>query len=181
MRARVLVSVAVAAAVALGTAGCEFMTPQSTTERYDASDGVSLTVGKVDVRNAILITKNNRSARFVATLVNNTNDPQTVTIELGNSSADTESVVVEANGDLDLGASTNTPVVFEKADAKAGSLHKMFFTYPGAEGGSVRVPVLTGAMSEYSSLVPTPSRTPTTSPTSTDVPTPSATATATAG
>jgi hypothetical protein len=179
VRARVLVSVAVAAAVALGTAGCEFMTPQSTTEHYDASDGVSITVGKVDVRNAILITKNNRSARFVATLVNNTNDPQTVTIELGDSAADMQTVVVAADQHLDLASPKNTSVVFEKANAKAGSLRKMFFTYPGAEGGSVRVPVLTGAMEEYSSLVPTP--TPSATPTSTFVPTPSATATTAAG
>jgi hypothetical protein len=157
------------------------MTPQTTTERYNASDGVSITVGKVDVRNALLFTKNNRSARFVATLVNTSKDPQSVTIELGNSSADTATVVVEANAEVDLGSSANTPVVFAKADAKAGSLHKVFFTYPGAEGGSVRVPVLNGALSEYSSLVPTPSRTATSSPTSTIVPTPSATATPVGG
>lgn len=135
------------------------MTPQSTTEHYDASDGVSLTVGRIDVRNAILFTDNGTSARFVATLVNNSDSRKVVTIQAKGESSDETDVTVPANSSLDL-AKADDQVVFRKLGSKPGVLTKVFFTYPGAEGASVRVPVLTGALEEYKTLVPTPSSTP---------------------
>ncbi|KQO63483.1 hypothetical protein [Curtobacterium sp. Leaf261] len=180
-------SVAVAATIALGTAGCGFMTPQSTTEHYDASDGVSVTVGKVDVRNAILFTDDGESARFVATLVNNSDSRKVVTIQAKGKNSDETDVTVPANSSLDL-AKDSDAVVFDRLGSKAGVLTRVFFTYPSAEGASIRVPVLTGALEEYKTLLPTPSSTatvPATDPTLTPAPytdaTPSESATPAAG
>ncbi|MFZ7087526.1 hypothetical protein [Curtobacterium sp. RRHDQ10] len=160
-------SVAVAASIALGTAGCEFMTPQSTTEHYDASDGVSTNVGSVDVRNAILLTSDGESARFIATLVNNSDSAKTLTIQAADKSSDTQEVRIPANTSLDLAHDSRaTQVVFDSLGSKAGVLTRVFLTYPSAEGSSIRVPVLDYQLPEYSTLEPTPSSTSTVPPTS---------------
>ncbi|RDI01338.1 hypothetical protein DEU32_102368 [Curtobacterium sp. AG1037] len=186
MRARVLVSVAVAATIALGATGCEFMSPAHTTEIKQITDGVNVTTGKLDIRNALFISDRGEDARFIGTVINtDESEDITLSIELG---GDTQTVVVPAGSRRDLG--TNTPtvsssegssaqegsdsqgteqtgakaVVFEGADARPGSLVKTYFSYSGAEGVSASVPVLTNAMEEYQSLAPSPSPTGTATP-----------------
>lgn len=164
MRPRVLVSVAVAATIALGATGCEFMSPAHTADIKQITDGVDVSAGKVDVRNALLISDDGESARFIGTLVNNDDqDDYTVSIEVG---GDTQTVDVPANTHVDLAMASGAgsddessvqegdttqgttagdaePIVFDNADAKPGSLVKVYFSYPDAEGVSANVPVLT--------------------------------------
>lgn len=175
LRARVLVSVAVAASIALGATGCEFMSPAHTKEIKQITDGVNVSTGSVDIRNALLISDNGDAARFLATLVNTSSDEDvTLSIEVG---GDTQTVEVPANSRLDLanptdptsddstqqGASeqgsqvaTGREVLFDQADAAPGSLAKVYFSYSGAEGVSATVPVLTSSLEEYQTLAPTP-------------------------
>ncbi|WP_439689336.1 hypothetical protein ACRQ4C_15730 [Curtobacterium sp. SP.BCp] len=178
MRARVLVSVAVAATIALGATGCEFVSPVGTAEIQQVTDGVNAKTGSIDIRNALLISDDGESARFIGTFVNNSDSEDvTLSIEVG---GDTETIDVPKNSRVDLAASgsaaTPTPtkgtesngegtqgstpapgtdVVFDQADAKPGSLVKVYFSYSGAEGVSVNVPVLTTAQEEYATLAPT--------------------------
>ncbi|MDK8173074.1 hypothetical protein QP735_11085 [Curtobacterium citreum] len=179
-------SVAVAATIALGATGCEFMSPAHTTEIKQITDGVNVTTGKLDIRNALFISDRGEDARFIGTVINtDESEDITLSIELG---GDTQTVVVPAGSRRDLG--TNTPtvsssegssaqegsdsqgteqtgakaVVFEGADARPGSLVKTYFSYSGAEGVSASVPVLTNAMEEYQSLAPSPSPTRTATP-----------------
>lgn len=179
-------SVAVAATIALGATGCEFMSPAHTTEIKQITDGVNVTTGKLDIRNALFISDRGEDARFIGTVINtDESEDITLSIELG---GDTQTVVIPANSRRDLG--TNTPtvsssegssaqegsdsqgteqtgakaVVFEGADARPGSLVKTYFSYSGAEGVSASVPVLTNAMEEYQSLAPSPSPTGTATP-----------------
>jgi hypothetical protein len=183
LRARVLVSVAVAATIALGATGCEFMSPAQTTEIKQITDGVNVTTGKVDIRNALLIADDAEGARFVGTIVNNAErDDVTLSIEVG---GDTQTVTVPANTHIDLGAAAepseqatasteegddttqgtaagqSREVVFDDADTKPGSLVKVYFSYSGAEGVSASVPVLTSQQEEYATLAPTSSPEPT--------------------
>lgn len=182
MRPRVLVSVAVAATIALGATGCEFMSPAHTVDIKQITDGVDVSTGKVDVRNALLISDDGESARFIGTLVNNDDqDDYTVSIEIGGA---TQTVDVPANTHVDLamagGAGSDDessvqegdttqgttagdaePVVFDNADATPGSLVKVYFSYPDAEGVSANVPVLTSSQEEYQTLAPSPTPTPT--------------------
>ncbi|WIB70454.1 hypothetical protein [Curtobacterium sp. MCBD17_026] len=182
MRPRVLVSVAVAATIALGATGCEFMSPAHTADIKQITDGVDVSAGKVDVRNALLISDDGESARFIGTLVNNDDqDDYTVSIEVG---GDTQTVDVPANTHVDLAMASGAgsddessvqegdttqgttagdaePIVFDNADAKPGSLVKVYFSYPDAEGVSANVPVLTSSQEEYQTLAPSPTPTPT--------------------
>jgi hypothetical protein len=175
------VSVAVAATIALGATGCEFISPAQTKEIKQITDGVNVTTGKIDVRNALIISDGGDDARFVGTLINNSATGRTVTIEVGDSS---DTVRVPANTHVDLAApagssssaessvqtgaetqgttaGTSDDVVFTGADITPGSLVKVYFSYPGAEGVSASVPVLTSSQEEYQTLAPTPTPTPT--------------------
>uniref|UniRef100_A0A942SWF9 DNA modification methylase n=1 Tax=Neobacillus citreus TaxID=2833578 RepID=A0A942SWF9_9BACI len=171
-------SVAVAATIALGATGCEFISPAQTKEIKQITDGVNVSTGTLDVRNALLISDDGDGARFVGTLVNtDEQDDITVSIEVG---GDTQTVEVGANTHVDLAASSASSdsssvqegdttqgtaagepqdVVFSDAEATPGSLVKVYFSYSGAEGVSANVPVLTSAQEEYATLAPTPTPT----------------------
>lgn len=138
------------------------MTKAETQDIRQVTDGVNLEVGSLAVRNALLIaTPNGKNARFIATIVNQTNQSEALTIEAKDNSGDQKTVRIPANSTVDLAKSAKTDqVVFRKVDVKPGDLTKMFFTYPGASGASTGVPVLTGAMAEYATLVPTPAASP---------------------
>ncbi|MBT2501799.1 hypothetical protein [Curtobacterium sp. ISL-83] len=121
MRARVLVSVAVAASIALGATGCEFMSPAQTKEIKQITDGVNVTTGKLDVRNALLISDDGTGARFVGTLVNSSDSTDlTVSIEVGD---DTQTVQVPSNSHVDLAMPSATPSASpsDGAGSSAGS------------------------------------------------------------
>jgi hypothetical protein len=183
VRSRILASVAVAAAVALGATGCEFMTSADTTNIKDITDGVNVNVGKLNVRNALLIAnKSGSNARFVATVVNQTSSPEQLTIQAKDSSLHQQSIEVPANSTLDLAHDkTVDEVVFRGVHVTPGDLTKVYFSYPAVSGTSVKVPVLTGAMAEYATLVPTPvpAQTLHATPGATDTATPSDTASST--
>ncbi len=177
-------SVAVAATIAFGATGCEFLSPAHTQDIKQITDGVNVSTGKIDIRNALLIADTDEGARFVGTFVNTSaEDDYTVSIEVG---GDTQTVVVPANSHVDLGQAAqpseqatagtelgdttqgsnpapSSEVVFDGADVTPGSLVKVYFSYSGAEGVSASVPVLTSALEEYSTLAPTP--TPSSTPT----------------
>ncbi len=171
-------SVAVAATIALGATGCEFVSPVATSEIQQVTDGVNARTGSVDIRNALLISDDGEGARFIGTFVNNSDsDDVTLSIEVG---GDTKTIDLPASSRVDLaapgssstptatqGAETNgegtqgsTPaagsdVVFDQASVTPGSLVKVYFSYSGAEGVSLNVPVLTTAQGEYATLAPT--------------------------
>ncbi|WP_066518154.1 hypothetical protein [Curtobacterium ammoniigenes] len=178
MRTRLLGSVAVAAAIVVGASGCEFMTTPDTQQIRQITDGINLQVGSLSVRNALLISNPSGSnARFIATVVNMSNQSEELSIQAKDNSADQQTVSIPANATVDLAKSAKADqVVFHKVDVKPGDLTKVFFTYPGASGASAGIPVLTGAMAEYATLVPTPAASPTTPTTGTPYPSGAATA-----
>jgi hypothetical protein len=159
LRARVLVSVAVAATIALGATGCEFISPAETAHIKQVTDGIDASTGSIDVRNALLISDTGEDARFVGTLVNRGDVPRTVTLQLDGTD---ETVRVAGNSTVVLADDGQHDTVdFDGVTAKPGSLVKMYFSYSGAQGVSVTVPVLTSAQEEYQTLAPTPTPTPT--------------------
>lgn len=160
VKARVAASIALALAVAFGTAGCGFLAPQATTKHYDASDGVSGNVGEIDVRNAIIITdaKDGTVGNLVVTLVNNDTKSIDLSIQGGDQSAATAHVTVKPGQVKQLGndpqsASSNN-IFFANFKAKPGSLYSVYFQYGDETGLNLKVPVLDGALPEYADLVP---------------------------
>ncbi|TFC87739.1 hypothetical protein E3T28_04350 [Cryobacterium sinapicolor] len=156
MKARIIVSVVVAAGILLGTSGCNLWAPQSTTTMYDASDGVSGNVGDLAIRNAMLLSNDGAVANLVVTVVNKGDSAHSLSVQYDDGTEKvTQDVNVDANSSVTIGT-TDAPSVTVSADVAPGSLFPVFFQYGNETGVEVLVPVLDGSLEEYSTLLPTP-------------------------
>ena len=175
MRARIAVSVALAAGLLLGTTGCTFFSEQATLKQYDPSDGVGTTVGTVEVRNAILLTKNDgKLTSLVVDFINNGDSPVAMSVQYTSSSGKTTIVkALPANEVRSFGGGHGEQQLqLTNLKAKPGSLFPVFFQYGTETGKQVLVPVLDGTQKEYNTLLPTPKPKPTPPQTPTPTPTP---------
>lgn len=171
MRARIAATVVLAAGILVGTAGCGLFAPQATTIHYDASDGVSGSVGEVDVRNALLITNDGSSANLIVSLVNPGNTSRTMRVQYDSENGKvTDEITVSANDTVTLGDKGAPTVTLRDVKAEPGALFPVFFQYGNETGTQLLVPVLDGALDQYSTLTPTP--VPTATPGATDTPLP---------
>jgi len=174
VRARIMASVVVAAGVLLGTSGCNLFAPQATTMQYEAGDGVSGSVGSLDIRNAILLTDDGENANLLVTVVNSTGDDIELLVQYeGVEEKVDKTVDVEANSSTTFGGTDAPSLAFDSLNAAKGSLFPVFFQYGDNTGVELLVPVLDGSLSQYSEFVPTEKPTPTAtpSPASTEEPT----------
>ena len=163
MRARTMATVVVAAGILLGTSGCNLFAPQATTIQYDASDGVSGDLGKLAIRNALLITEDGEHANLVVHVVNSSADPIDLLVQYeGAGQKVTTTVTVDANATTEFGVGDGPRVDVETPIVNAGSLLPVFFQYGDLTGIELLVPVLDGTLPQYSTLVPT--ETPTAEP-----------------
>ncbi|GAB2902436.1 hypothetical protein ACXA45_08135 [Neomicrococcus lactis] len=140
----------VAALIAVGTAGCGAINQQATQMTYAASDGVAANVGDLKVRNLMLVTNDADSeARFLGTIVNDSDKAQSVTLTLESGNTTIE---VEPKSALKLEDSAN-----EKTISKAGKVPgEQVDATVEAEGQSanVAIPVVDGALPEYREYIP---------------------------
>ena len=162
MRARVIASVVLAAGVLLGTSGCNLLAPQSTTKRYDASDGVSGDVGDLAIRNAIVLSNDGTTGSLLVTVVNSGDSAHSLSVQFtGDSGKVTQKVTVKAGSTTAFGTEDSPVVALEAIEAQPGSLFPVFFQYGNETGVELLVPVLDGSLGQYSTLVPTATPTPT--------------------
>jgi hypothetical protein len=164
-RPRTLRAAALAAGVAvvgLALAGCS-ATNQITTENpYSASDGVRVVVGDVRGSNLLVISSaKGEPGTLIGGLVNDGDEPRTVTVAAGDDSTDVElgpkETVLLGGGDVPEDGTAD--VLFEAVSVPPGAVLQVTISTP--EDGSVtaNVPVLDGSLPEYATLVPTPSPT----------------------
>lgn len=173
--ARVLAAATVGAAVLVVAAGCNFISPQRTTQFYDASDGISVTVGDVKVLNALALTDDGSEASLVMSIVNSGDDDASVSFqyETADGSDETQTVDVDASSQVDLGTEPGqTQFVMSDIDVTPGALLPVFVQYGTETGKTLQVPVLTGELSEYATLLPTPTSSQAPAPESTTLPSP---------
>ncbi len=168
---RVAASAAVTALVAGALSGCMFVTPQQTARSYTPSDGVNAQVGSVKVRNVLLVTDDGSQANMLGLLSNSGDAAASVTLQYETTSGDeTTTLTVPAGGVLSLRPNADEQVAtsvttearsvqLDGLDATPGGLLNVGVTVSGEQPITLRVPVLTGKLSEYTGLVPTPSTT----------------------
>ncbi len=152
MKARLIASVVLAASVALGTSACNLVSPQATLKQYDASDGVSGSVGDLKIRNAMVITDDGENGNLLVS-VTNAGGAHSVAIQFGDSNETIEKIIPEEST-VSFGTDDDDAVFLEGIDAQAGSLMRVFFQYGDETGVELLVPVLDGALPEYSEFVP---------------------------
>lgn len=151
---RKLAAVAIAAAVALGTTGCTFISPVASLKAYDPADGVNSNVGAIKVRNLMILAKATGEAAIFGSLINQDSGAVATTVELhAHSSVETPEIPVQvgAGEKLDLGYNGGQalPLSFS---VKAGDLVEVHVTV-GADKVTLNVPVLDGTFTEYAPLV----------------------------
>lgn len=149
MKARLAASAALALGLAIGATGCSMVTYQATTEQYDASDGVSVSVGDLDLRNILVVSEDGVDGNLVMTVINTGDRDQTLQVK---SDAGTHELEVEANSTLVLGSDETEPLLLEGIDAEVGGLTDIFFQYASEEGIEKQVPVLDDRL--YEGLAP---------------------------
>ncbi|KQS17093.1 hypothetical protein [Frigoribacterium sp. Leaf186] len=165
---RVVSAAAVGAVVVLTAAGCNFISPQATTKQYDASDGYSVNVGSIQVRNAILLTAregDGDTASLSMVVLNTSDEAAQVSFEYPTTSGkQTQTIEVDGSSKVELGTEPGQDqFIIDSLDSDPGALVPVFVQYGTETGKSFNVPVLTGALSEYATLLPSP--TPSSDPT----------------
>ena len=150
MKARLAASAVLALGLAVGATGCSMVTYQATTEHYDASDGVSVTVGELALRNILVVSEDGEDGNLVMTVVNTGEDDQTLNIEPAG--ADPVELEVPAHETVVLGSDDTEPLLLEGIDAEVGGLTPIFFHASGEEGIEKDVPVLDSRL--YEGLAP---------------------------
>lgn len=165
MKVRIATAVALAVGLALGTAGCTFFAPQATLIHYDPSDGVSTTVGGIELRNLLVISPNGTDANLVGVMINSTGSDQTVSFQYtrhadGATQRVNEPVLLPAGAIVSFGNPGVQQLVFRDANVQPGALLSVFIQYGDETGKKVRIPVLDGSQPIYSDLTPSPTPTP---------------------
>jgi hypothetical protein len=158
VKPRHLASIAVATALVLGTTGCSMISPQATTIPYSAAEGVNVyDAGPLDVRNAFIVaTEDGAAGNFVAAIINDTDQPHRLRIEIGEGSATTfKTVNVPARTTVSLGTDGEAPLLIEGLDTPPGADIPGYFQSGDEDGELISVPVLDGELPYLAPLVPT--------------------------
>ena len=163
MRARLAASAVLIALVLGGTTACTFMTPQQTTQHYDPSDGIGATVGDIQVRNALLLTDDGKTASLLINFANDSAVGVDVKVQYENAGKTKVdgSVYVNAGSVTSLGAAADKKFVLTGIDAPAGNLFPLYIQYGNTPGQQLWVPVLNTKESQYAGLQPSSAQTPT--------------------
>jgi hypothetical protein len=177
VRRRIALAAVLAVGLALGTAGCTFFTPQATLIKYNPSDGVSLDVGQLQVRNAFAISPKNTDANLVGVFINSGSSAIDLNIQYtshtgGYAASKTIHETLKAGQVISFGNPGVKQAVFRGADVKAGALLNIFIQYGGTSGKNLQIPVLNNSAQAYQHLGPSPLPKPTPTATLTPSPTP---------
>lgn len=177
MKVRIAASVVVAGILATVLAGCYAFAVPQTHHLYDASDGVSVTVGDVKLINAVVFTEDGVDGNFTGTAANAGTSDVTLTLQYQSGSSKVDVTVdVPAGATIQLGDSSGDgQIPLAGIDTPPGALLKVYVQYGTVPGKQIDVPVLDGSLRQYDSLLPTPMPTPTPTPTGSATPTPTPT------
>jgi hypothetical protein len=157
VKLRFIASLAIGAALVVGTTGCSMISSQATTIQYSAAEGVNVHgSGPLEVRNALIVANEDGSeGNFVAAIVNQTDDQQTLHIEFGAGDDVIEKQIrVPANSVLSLGTEDTEPLLIKDLNTLPGADIPGYFQSGDAEGVLVSVPVLDGGLAYLAPLVP---------------------------
>ena len=172
MRARAVAAIALSGVLALGLAGCNFVTPAATTESYDPADGINLTVGDLELRNVLVITEDGDVGSLLGTAVNNTSSDIDFTLQWKTDGDWYEvELVAESNARTDFGFGDGEQVNLDNLGVEPGGLLDATVHVEETQKGA-QIPVLDTSFVEYEDSLPTPTPTPTETPEPTETPAP---------
>jgi hypothetical protein len=134
-------------------AGCAVFSPTGTGTNYNPSNGVNATVGSVLARDLVVIGQKGSAGLVSGALVNNGDQPQTVTITVKGSTAPVK-VDVPAGSLVTLGAADSGAQVGSGVlGAGDGALLAVTVSTPSGGAVTANVPVLP-PVREYATVTP---------------------------
>lgn len=175
MKARAIASIVAVGLMTASVAGCTFVVPIATQNRYDASDGINTQIGDVKILNALVITDDGVDGNLVGQAYNATSSTVQLTVQYDVEGTQSITVTLPPQTSTDLGYGSSGQTLLPKIGTKAGGLLPVYLQYGSEPGKQVSVPVLSNDLTPYSTLLPTPTPTPTPVRTATPVPSGSAT------
>lgn len=149
--ARRLLGVAPALGLALVLGACSATNPMTTMANYDASDGVSVEVGDLDVRNVlVLAAEEGGPGTLVAAATNRGADQLTARLTVEGATA---TVRLDARETVVLGPEQDRSLEIDAVGVRPGGFVDVEIQ---ADAGTttLRAPVLDGSLPEYADLVP---------------------------
>jgi hypothetical protein len=174
VKIRAILALVVALAVTTGVAGCNLIQPQATTKQYDASDGVGVNLGALDLNNMILLSDNGgETANLVVGAVNTSGGPLTLNISYTSKGALATVVAVIPSSErvIGYGGRDEPQIILDNIDVPAGGTVTLTLQAGDSDTKVTIVPVLNTDLPEYRGLTPSPIPTVTLTPTSTPTPT----------
>lgn len=142
--ARAAASVVIAAALLAGTAGCTFVTPQSTLIEYNPGNGVAGKVGSVELRNVVAISDDDgETVSLLITLINSGTDDAIVQLQFeSDGETRNEPKAVRAGEALAFGNKGEEQIVVPNPGVELGALMPVYAQYGDNKGVQLMVPVL---------------------------------------
>lgn len=170
MKARAVAAIALSAALVVGLSGCSFWLQPETLRSYDPSDGVSLSLGDLELRNMIVVSEDGELGNLVGTAVNSTDSEIDFTVQwkVGGEFVEVE-LSAAPNARTDFGFE-GEQVTLEPLGAPVGSLLDAV-VHTSKDQKELRIPVLDATLPEYTPALPKPTPTPTPTPSVTPEPT----------
>ncbi|MEE1622028.1 hypothetical protein ACQ3I4_11870 [Zafaria sp. Z1313] len=136
--------------MAVGVTGCGAINAQATAESYAPSDGIVFNAGDLKIRNLMLVTNTaDEEARVLGSLVNTTDQDQTLVLEVAGSSV---TIDIPAQSTKKLEDDVNKTIL-PSAGAEPGA-HVDASVNVGGASESKSVPVVNGALAEYRPYLP---------------------------
>ena len=159
---RLAVSVAVAAALAVGTTGCTLLAPTATKIQYDPADGVSVNLGDVLIRDAKVVPNADGSLVSLAfTAINDSGTATPLNVSYTTASGVEHGSVTLPTGITNFPGTAGELTVSDPADAALGSLYTVAFEAHGSDTVPAQLPVLDATGRPWlDGSVPTPLPTP---------------------
>lgn len=145
-------------------AGCSVLSPQTTQNvTYAPSDGVQGAVGEVEVRNVLLLTREEGApAELVAALFNESDESTSVEVAVRETTEPdappsepvvTRTLQLGPGEELFIGPEADEAISIDQLDVLPGLTTEVTFGGGGADDLVLQVPVLDGTLAEYAQLL----------------------------
>lgn len=154
MKAKKLIALIAAAAVAMSLAGCSLSREVASLDPYAPSDGVQIDKGELKVRNVMFVVGDDGNAVLIGSFVNQSEEAVSGTLETMDSNG---AVVVT---DFSVPAESKFDLGYNGTDGKRlylsevpGSMHPVFVRIAGIDPVELPTPILDGTLEEYRPFV----------------------------
>jgi hypothetical protein len=154
MNIRKIATVAIAASLMIGTAGCTFVSPIASRIEYAPSDGSQVTLKNVDARNFILLSDGEGHSALIGSIVNRGVSSTSVKLQYTDATTSEKKdafFTLLPSQKLDFGYNGASALDFDLG-GKPGQVVTVFVVADGEAGQGMNIPVLDGTLPEYAEL-----------------------------